>query len=57
MTVLVLEAGRQLDPKKDFREHTSPYELKYRGIAPGSLPGFGLEAKPDLAPHIAALVA
>jgi glucoside 3-dehydrogenase (cytochrome c) catalytic subunit len=36
MTVLVLEAGRQLDPKKDFREHTSPYELKYRGIAPGS---------------------
>jgi len=35
MTVLVLEAGRQLDPKKDFREHTFPYELKYRGVAPG----------------------
>ncbi len=27
------------------------------GIAPGPLPGFGLEAKPDLAPHIARLVA
>jgi glucoside 3-dehydrogenase (cytochrome c) catalytic subunit len=36
MTVLVLEAGRQLDPKKDFREHTFPYELKYRGVAPES---------------------
>src|SRR5215510_5618552 len=36
MTVLVLEAGRQLEPKKDFREHTFPYELKYRGVAPGS---------------------
>src|SRR5215475_2497214 len=36
MTVLVLEAGRQLDPQKDFREHTFPYELKYRGVAPGS---------------------
>jgi choline dehydrogenase-like flavoprotein len=35
MTVLVLEAGRQLDPKKDFREHTFPYELKYRGLASG----------------------
>jgi len=36
MTVLVLEAGRHLDPKKDFREHAFPYELKNRGIAPGS---------------------
>lgn len=36
MTVLVLEAGRQLDPAKDFREHTFPYELKYRETAPGS---------------------
>ena len=26
------------------------------GITPGDLPGFGLEAKPDLAPHIADLV-
>jgi choline dehydrogenase-like flavoprotein len=31
MRVLVLEAGRQLDPARDFREHTWPYELKYRG--------------------------
>lgn len=30
--------------------------LEGGGIAPGPLPGFGLEAKPDLAPHIAALV-
>ena len=30
--------------------------LEDGGIAPGPLPGFGLEAKPDLAPHIAALV-
>jgi choline dehydrogenase-like flavoprotein len=36
MTVLVLEAGRQLDPQKDFREHTFSYELKYRGLVPGS---------------------
>ncbi|MGH9836520.1 MAG: GMC family oxidoreductase, partial [Blastocatellia bacterium] len=35
MTVLVLEAGRQLNPDKDFREHTQPYELKYRGLVPG----------------------
>jgi choline dehydrogenase-like flavoprotein len=34
MTVLVLEAGRQLDPEKDFREHTWPYDLKYRGLVP-----------------------
>jgi choline dehydrogenase-like flavoprotein len=32
MRVLVLEAGRQLDPEKDFREHTWPYEVKYRGL-------------------------
>src|SRR5215470_1043419 len=36
MTVLVLEAGRQLDPQKDFREHTFPYELKYRGLVSGA---------------------
>jgi choline dehydrogenase-like flavoprotein len=34
MRVLVLEAGRKLDPDKDFREHTWPYELKYRGNIP-----------------------
>src|SRR5215467_2603830 len=31
MRVIVLEAGRKLDPERDFREHTWPYELKYRG--------------------------
>jgi len=31
LRVIVLEAGRQLDPAKDFCEHTWPYELKYRG--------------------------
>src|SRR5262249_22601386 len=41
MTVLVLEAGRQLDPQKEFREHTFPYELKYRGVVPGSRWGGG----------------
>jgi choline dehydrogenase-like flavoprotein len=35
MTVLVLEAGRQLDPQKDFREHHFPYELKYRDLVSG----------------------
>jgi glucoside 3-dehydrogenase (cytochrome c) catalytic subunit len=34
MRVIVLEAGRQLDPEKDFREHTWPYEVKYRGVVP-----------------------
>lgn len=37
MTVLVLEAGRQLDPAKDFTEHHYPYDLKYRNLAPGSV--------------------
>ena len=37
MNVLVLEAGRQLDPKKDYHMLTEPYELKYRGLAPGSV--------------------
>jgi choline dehydrogenase-like flavoprotein len=37
MTVLVLEAGRQIDPEKDYRMMTWPYELKYRGIRPGSV--------------------
>lgn len=31
MRVIVLEAGRKLDPSKDFNEHTWPYEVKYRG--------------------------
>ncbi len=37
MSVLVLEAGRQIDPKKDYRMMTWPYEIKYRGLAPGSV--------------------
>ncbi|HYE73027.1 MAG TPA: GMC family oxidoreductase, partial [Blastocatellia bacterium] len=37
MTVLVLEAGRELDPMKDFTEHSFPYDLKYRGLASGSI--------------------
>ena len=36
LTVLVLEAGRQLDEKKDFREHHFPYDLKYRGLVGGA---------------------
>ncbi|HMG32677.1 MAG TPA: GMC family oxidoreductase [Blastocatellia bacterium] len=31
LKVAVLEAGRQLDPMKDYREHTWPYELPFRG--------------------------
>src|SRR5262245_17053043 len=30
MRVIVLEAGRDIDPETDFREHTWPYELKHR---------------------------
>lgn len=36
LNVLVLEAGRKLDEAKDFREHTFPYELKYRGLVGGA---------------------
>lgn len=31
MQVLLLEAGRKLDPAKDYTDHTRPYELTYRG--------------------------
>ncbi len=31
LNVLVLEAGPRLNPSKDFREHTWPYELPHRG--------------------------
>lgn len=31
MDVLVLEAGRKLNPAKDFTDHKLPYELSYRG--------------------------
>jgi glucoside 3-dehydrogenase (cytochrome c) catalytic subunit len=32
LRVAVVEAGRKLDPLKDYKEHTWPYELKYRGF-------------------------
>ncbi|MDQ3753786.1 MAG: GMC family oxidoreductase, partial [Acidobacteriota bacterium] len=32
MRVIVLEAGRKLNPLEDYKEHTWPYELKYRGF-------------------------
>jgi choline dehydrogenase-like flavoprotein len=32
LTVAVLEAGRKLNPLKDYTEHTWPYELKFRGF-------------------------
>jgi glucoside 3-dehydrogenase (cytochrome c) catalytic subunit len=37
MNVLVLEAGRQIDPAKDYHMMTWPYQLKYRGLAPGEV--------------------
>ncbi len=32
LQVVVLEAGRKVDPLKEYTEHTWPYELKYRGF-------------------------
>jgi choline dehydrogenase-like flavoprotein len=32
LRVAVVEAGRKLDPLKDYTEHKWPYELKYRGF-------------------------
>ncbi|HZN10618.1 MAG TPA: GMC family oxidoreductase, partial [Blastocatellia bacterium] len=32
LRVAVLEAGRKLDPARDFKEHAWPYELKFRGF-------------------------
>ena len=34
MTVLLLEAGRQLNPSKDYKMLAWPYDLKYRNILP-----------------------
>jgi choline dehydrogenase-like flavoprotein len=31
MRVIVLEAGRKIDPEKEFTEHKFPYEVPYRG--------------------------
>jgi choline dehydrogenase-like flavoprotein len=40
MNVLLLEAGRMLDPQKDFNTHTWPYELPFRGRGkPGEYDG------------------
>jgi choline dehydrogenase-like flavoprotein len=35
LRVCLLEAGRNLDPEKDFTEHLAPYQIKYRGQSPG----------------------
>src|SRR5437868_4983302 len=34
--VALIEAGRQLDPKKDFSEHLQPHDLRFRnsGLVP-----------------------
>ncbi len=32
LKVCALNAGRQLDPAKDFREHRMPYDVKFRGF-------------------------
>jgi len=38
LKVLMLEAGRQLDPAKDFNEHTWPYQMPFRGFGkPGDI--------------------
>lgn len=40
MRVILLEAGRMLDPAKDFLTHTWPYELPFRGRGkPGEYDG------------------
>jgi choline dehydrogenase-like flavoprotein len=37
LRVVVLEAGRAIDPARDYRMMTQPYELRYRGVAPGAI--------------------
>jgi choline dehydrogenase-like flavoprotein len=37
LRVLLLEAGKLLDPDKDYKMLAWPYEVKYRGLAPGRL--------------------
>ncbi len=32
MEVCMLEAGRALDPNKDFSEHSAPHDMKYRSL-------------------------
>ena len=31
LKVCALDAGRRLDPRKDFRNHRKPYDMKFRG--------------------------
>jgi choline dehydrogenase-like flavoprotein len=35
LNVVMLEAGRRLDPDKDFKEHMWPYQLPHRGVGVG----------------------
>jgi choline dehydrogenase-like flavoprotein len=38
MEVLMLDAGRMIDPSKEFQEHTWPYQLPFRGFGkPGDI--------------------
>lgn len=34
LRVALVEAGRNLVPEKDFTEHVSPFQIKYRGFSP-----------------------
>jgi choline dehydrogenase-like flavoprotein len=34
LRVALVEAGRNLNPEKDFTEHIIPYQVKYRGLSP-----------------------
>jgi len=39
LKVCALNAGRRLNPQKDFRNHRMPWEMKFRGFAiPGNRP-------------------
>ena len=31
LRTLVLEAGREIEPARDYVEHVQPYEMKFRG--------------------------
>ncbi|MGH9845092.1 MAG: FAD-dependent oxidoreductase [Blastocatellia bacterium] len=46
LNVLLLEAGRMLDPAKDFNTHAWPYDLKFRGRGkPGEYDGLAEQMK------------
>ncbi|MBZ5527585.1 MAG: GMC family oxidoreductase [Acidobacteriia bacterium] len=41
LKVCALNAGRRLDPRKDFRNHRMPWEMKFRGFGdPGERTGY-----------------